>query len=148
DTKLRFSAGIIVVLAATVAMTGWLRLNVSPYKGEEQMLRIPGARIIDRYSSPLGLISVVKSAITPLRHAPGLSLNATTEPPEQLAVFTDADGMTAINRYDGNPETLSYLDQTTSALPYHLRSLQNVLILGAGTGSDILQAHYHAIPRI
>ncbi|MGJ0429785.1 SAM-dependent methyltransferase [Methylobacter sp.] len=148
ETKLRLSAGIIIGLAATVAMTGWLRLNVSPYKGESQMLRVPGTKVIDRYSSPLGLIDVVKSAITPLRHAPGLSLNATTEPPEQLAVFTDADNMIAIDRYDGNPETLSYLDQTTSALPYHLRSLQNVLILGAGTGSDILQAHYHAIDRI
>ena len=148
ETKFRFSAGIIVGLAATVAMTGWLRLNVSPYKGESQMLRVPGTKVIDRYSSPLGLIDVVKSAITPLRHAPGLSLNATTEPPEQLAVFTDADNMTAIDRYDGNPETLSYLDQTTSALPYHLRTLQNVLILGAGTGSDILQAHYHAVQRI
>lgn len=148
ETKLRFSAGIIVGLAATVAMTGWLRLNVSPYKGESQMLRVPGTKVIDRYSSPLGLIDVVKSAITPLRDAPGLSLNATTEPPEQLAVFTDADNMIAIDRYDGNPETLSYLDQTTSALPYHLRSLQNVLILGAGTGSDILQAHYHAVQRI
>jgi spermidine synthase len=148
ETKLRFNAGIIIGLAATVAMTGWLRLNVSPYKGESQMLRVPGTKVIDRYSSPLGLIDVVKSAITPLREAPGLSLNAMTEPPEQLAVFTDADNMIAIDRYDGNPETLSYLDQTTSALPYHLRSLQNILILGAGTGSDILQAHYHAIDRI
>jgi hypothetical protein len=96
----------------------------------------------------LGLISVVKSADTPLRHAPGLSLNATTGPPEQLAVFTDADNMTAITRYEGNPETISYLDQTTSALPYHLNQLSSILILGAGTGSDILQANYHAIKHI
>ncbi|WAK01171.1 SAM-dependent methyltransferase [Methylobacter sp. YRD-M1] len=148
ETRFRFNAGIIIGLAVTFAMTGWLRLNVSPYKGESQMLRVPGTKVIDRYSSPLGLIDVVKSAVTPLRHAPGLSLNATAEPPEQLAVFTDADNMIAIDRYDGNPEALSYLDQTTSALPYHLRLLQNVLILGAGTGSDILQAHYHAIDRI
>jgi hypothetical protein len=58
-----------------------------------------------------------------LRHAPGLSLNAMTEPPEQPAVFSDADNMTVITRYDGNPETISYLDQTTSALPYHLKQL-------------------------
>jgi SAM-dependent methyltransferase len=91
---------------------------------------------------------VVKSEITPLRHAPGLSLNATGEPPEQLAVFTDADNMTAITRYNGNPETLSYLDQTTSALPYHLKQLSDILILGAGTGSDVLQASYHAVKHI
>jgi SAM-dependent methyltransferase len=125
-----------------------MTLNVSPYKSLNQLLRVPGTKIIARYSSPLGLISVVKSAVTPLRHAPGLSLNAVTEPPEQLAVFTDADNMTAITRYDGNPETVSYLDQTTSALPYHLKQLTDVLILGAGTGSDILQANYHAIKHI
>ncbi|MDD1637189.1 MAG: SAM-dependent methyltransferase [Methylococcaceae bacterium] len=137
-----------VAIAIAFALTGWMTLNVSPYKSQNQLLQISGTKIIDQYSSPLGLISIVKSSDTPLRHAPGLSLNATTEPPEQLAVFTDADNMTTITRYDGNPETLSYLDQTTSALPYHLKQLSNILILGAGTGSDILQADFHAIKHI
>lgn len=139
---------LMVGVAFAVVITGLITLNISPYKSQEQMLRIPGTTIIDRYSSPLGLINVVKSAFTPLRHAPGLSFNATTEPPEQLAVFTDADNMAAITRYHGNPETLSYLDQTTSALPYHLKQLTDILILGAGTGSDILQANYHAVKQI
>ncbi|MGR9044301.1 MAG: spermine/spermidine synthase domain-containing protein [Gammaproteobacteria bacterium] len=142
------STGIIIGLAVTFAMTGWIKLSVSPYKGEKQLLRVPGTQVIDRYSSPLGLISVVKSGETPLRHAPGLSLNASSEPPEQLAVFTDADNMTVIDRYDGDKVKLSYLDQSTSALPYHLRALQNILILGAGTGSDVLQALYHDIKHI
>jgi len=142
------SACIIIGMASAFALTGWMTLNVSPYKSQNQLLQISGTKIIDQYSSPLGLISIVKSSDTPLRHAPGLSLNATTEPPEQLAVFTDADNMTAITRYDGNPETVSYLDQTTSALPYHLKQLSNILILGAGTGSDILQADFHSIKHI
>ena len=141
-------ASVIIGLAVIFTPTGWMTLKVSPYKSLNQLLQVPGTKIIDRYSSPLGLISVVKSEITPLRHAPGLSLNATTEPPEQLAVFTDADNMTAITRYNGNPETLGYLDQTTSALPYHLKQLSDILILGAGTGSDILQANYHAVKHI
>jgi len=141
-------ASVIIGLAVIFTPTGWMALKVSPYKSLNQLLQVPGTKIIDRYSSPLGLISVVKSDITPLRHAPGLSLNATTEPPEQLAVFTDADNMTAITRYDGNPETLGYLDQTTSALPYHLKQHSDILILGAGTGSDILQANYHAIKHV
>jgi len=141
-------ASVIIGLAVIFTPTGWITLKVSPYKSLNQLLQVPGTKIIDRYSSPLGLISVVKSEITPLRHAPGLSLNASTEPPEQLAVFTDADNMTAITRYNGKPETLGYLDQTTSALPYHLKQLSDILILGAGTGSDILQANYHAIKRI
>ena len=148
NTKHWTSACIIIGVAIVFALTSWMTLNVSPYKSQNQLLQIPGTKVIDQYSSPLGLISIVKSADTPLRHAPGLSLNATTEPPEQLAVFTDADNMTAITRYDGNPETVSYLDQTTSALPYHLKQLSDILILGAGTGSDILQANYHAIKHI
>jgi hypothetical protein len=148
NTKRWISACIIIGVAIAFAPTGWITLNVSPYKSQKQLLQISGTKIIDQYSSPLGLINIVKSVDMPLRHAPGLSLNATTEPPEQLAVFTDADNMTAITRYDGNPETLSYLDQTTSALPYHLKQLSNILILGAGTGSDILQANFHAIKHI
>src|SRR5664279_5148666 len=128
--------------------TGWIKLAISPYKSRSQLLLIPGTKVIAQYSSPLGLISVVKTAVTPLRYAPSLSLNATTEPPEQLAVFTDADNMTAITRYNGNPETISYLEETTSALPYHLKQHADILILGAGTGSDILRANNHEIKHI
>lgn len=148
NTKRWTGACIIIGMVSAYGLTGWMTLNVSPYKSQNQFLQISGTKIIDQYSSPLGLISIVKSSVIPLRHAPGLSLNATTEPPEQLAVFTDADNMTALTRCDGNPETLSYLDLTTSALPYHLKKLSNILILGAGTGSDILQANFHAIKHI
>ncbi len=141
-------APLIITLTVVFMLTEFTPLNISPYKAQNQLLRVPGTKIIDRYSSPLGVISVVNSGITPLRHAPGLSLNATTEPPEQLAVFTDADNMTAITRYTGKPETVGYLDQTTSALPYHLNRLTDVLILGAGTGGDVLQANYHAVKHI
>ena len=139
---------MVIGLAVIFAPTGWITLAISPYKSQSQLLLIPGTKVIARYSSPLGLISVVKTAITPLRYAPGLSLNATTEPPEQLAVFTDADNMTAITRYNGNPETISYLEETTSALPYHLKQHADILILGAGTGGDILRANNHEIKHI
>jgi len=36
----------------------------------------------------------------------------------------------------------------TAALPYHLKQFDDVLILGAGTGSDILRANNHAIKHI
>jgi hypothetical protein len=43
-------------------------------------------------------------------------------------------------RYDGKQEPLGYLDYLTSALPYHLLAHPRVLVLGAGTGADVLQA--------
>jgi spermidine synthase len=148
DTKNWTVLSIVVTLAVLLAPSGSAKLQVSAYKSLNQLLQVPGTRVIDRYSSPLGSINVVKSDTTPLRYAPGLSLNATLEPPKQLGVFTDADNMTAITRYNGNIETLAYLDQTTSALPYHLKPLADILVLGAGTGSDVLQAHYHRADNI
>jgi spermidine synthase len=124
------------------------QLNISPYKELHQMLRIPGTRIIDRFSSPIATIDVAESTITPLRHAPGLSLNADVQLPEQLAVFSDADNMSALTRFDGDAKTIGYLDQTTSALPFHLNKPEHLLILGAGTGTDLLQARLFGVNAI
>jgi hypothetical protein len=121
----------------------WIALTMSPYKELSQTLRIPGARVIEQRSSPLGLVSVVESPQVPLRHAPGLSLNATTEPPPQFGVYTDGEGLNALTRFDGRRESLAHLDQITSALPYHLLRSPHVLVLGAGAGTDVLQAIYH-----
>ncbi|MGY6276561.1 spermine/spermidine synthase domain-containing protein [Methylomonas sp. MgM2] len=148
ETGAWFGVPTIFAAASILLLVVLTPLDVSPYKSQNQLLRVPGTKVIDRYSSPLGVVSVVSSGVTPLRHAPGLSLNATAEPPEQLAVFTDADNMTAITAFAGNRQSIAYLDQTTSALPYHLKPLSNILILGAGTGSDVLQADYHAVPSI
>ncbi len=123
-------------------------LQISPYKELSQMLRISGTEVVSEHSSPLGLLSVLHSHTIPLRHAPGLSLNASGEPPAQVAVFTDGGGMTAITHETGKPEDYAYLDQITSAAPFHLFQPKQVLVLGAGGGSSILQARYHAVPQI
>ncbi len=84
----------------------------------------------------------MKSPVIPFRHAPGLSLNASFEPPTQLGVFTDGEGMSVITKDDGQHDAFAYMDFFTSALPYHLLNQPRVLILGAGGGADILQARY------
>lgn len=116
--------------------------RMSPYKELSQTLEVTGTRVLAETSSPLGLVTVVESRQVPFRYAPGLSLNAPGEPPEQLALFTDGEGMSAIVRFDGAREPLAYLDYMTSALPYHLVARPRVLVLGAGTGADVLQALY------
>ena len=126
----------------------WVRLHPSDYKELSQTLRIDGARIVAERSSPLGLVTVVENARVPFRHAPGMSLNATLEPPPQLAVFTDGEGLSALTRYDGRREPLAYLDQLTSAVPFHLLERPRVLVLGAGAGADVLQAIHHGARAI
>jgi len=126
----------------------WLAPTMSPYKELSQTLRIPGARVVEERFSPLGLVSVVESPQVPLRHAPGLSLNASVEPPPQLGVFIDGEGLSALTRFDGRRDSLAHLDQMTSALPYHLLRRPRVLVLGAGAGADVLQARYHGAAQI
>ncbi len=132
-----FALAALVIFALPIS---WTALHSSPYKELAQTLQVAGARVVAETSSPLGVVTVVESPTVPFRHAPGLSLMASAEPPPQLALFTDGDGLTAINGFDGRWEPLGYLDFLTSALPYHLLQHPEVLILGAGGGTDILQA--------
>jgi SAM-dependent methyltransferase len=146
--RIWLTTGIIFAMALLIITPLLFTLNISPYKSLQQILRINGTKIINERSSPLGLVSVVASDETPIRYIPGLSLKATQEPLSQLAIFTDADNMAVITRKADNPEKLAYLDQISSALPYHLKKLDQVLILGAGGGTDILQANFHKVLKI
>lgn len=139
---------VLILLVLILQANRPLMPNISPYKSLAQALRIQGTRIAEQKSSPLGLISVVESLVIPWRYAPGVSLNSTVEPPEQLALFTDADGMTAITRFDGDFSKVAYLDQQTSALAYHLRPVDKALIVGVGGGSGLLQAGLHQVRQI
>jgi len=131
-----FSAVVLTVMAPGDAS----RLRPSEYKELSQVLQVQGARVIEQRTSPLGWIAVVESPAVPFRHAPGLSLLSPGEPPLQLGVFTDGEGMTPLVRYDPAGEPPAYLDYMTSALPYHLLRKPRVLVLGAGGGADVLQA--------
>jgi len=134
--------GLSTMLLALAAAS--LDLRMSPYKSLPQTLRVSGTEVIEQDSSPFGLISIVDSVTIPFRHAPGLSLGSTEEPLPQLGIFTDGDNMTVITKAAEDPSQLAYLDQVTSALPYHLADPGTVLIVGAGGGTDILQALYHS----
>jgi hypothetical protein len=149
DNWIRGSAGCTPGVLLPVLPTGpWMALNISPYKGLRTALEIPEADIIAERSGPLGLLDVVASPRIPFRHAPGLSLNAAAEPPEQLGLFTDAEAMSPITAFDGGTAPLAYLDFTTAALPYHLKAGPEVLVLGAGGGAPILLALYHQAVRV
>jgi spermidine synthase len=121
----------------------WIALQLSPYKDLSQALRVPGAEVGLERSSPLGLLSAVRSPQIPFRDAPGLSLNNLIEPAEQIGVFTDGEALSPITAFDGDLRRFAYLDFTTAALPYHLLDRPRVLVLGAGGGADVLLALYH-----
>lgn len=117
-------------------------LILSPYKDLSQILRVDGARVVAERFSPMATLQVVENDRVPLRYAPGMSLNASGGPPAQLGLFSDGGSMGSITRDSGDPQAMDFLDQLTSALPYHLQHAHRVLVLGAGGGLDVLQALY------
>jgi spermidine synthase len=131
------AAAVLFLLPST-----WTDLAISPYKGLSQQMRINGSRVAEEISSPLALLTVVENNLVPFRYAPGLSLAAESEPPAQVGIFMDGDSMNVITHFPDDISRLAYLDKLTSALPYHLAQAKDTLILGAGAGSDILQALY------
>jgi spermidine synthase len=143
---------VLALLMTAAAPAGWLKIQPSPYKDLSQTLNISGMRVIEERSSPLGQVAVVESTRIPFRYAPGMSLNALDEPPPQLEIFVDGNGPTALTRFDGNLAPLAYLGQLTSALPYHVlesaAERPRVLVLGAGAGSDVLQALYYGAGEV
>lgn len=125
-----------------------ISLHISPYKSLSQTLTVMGTEVIEERNSPLGLLTVVKSPVIPFRQAPGLSLNTSLEPPTQLGVYTDGEGVSVITNDDGQRDSFAYTDFFTSALPYHFLNRPKVLILGAGGGVDVLQARYFSAESI
>ncbi len=146
--RLTVSLLVLCMFAVFLMPQKWLDLRLSEYKGLAQTLLIKDTSLRSSHSSPVSQTDVVQSPLVPFRHAPGLSLQSPTGPPEQLAVFRDGDEMTAIDHVTDH-RSLEYYDYMSSALPYHVhRSPQDVLILASATGAQILQAHLYQIPSI
>jgi spermidine synthase len=140
----QWPASALTMAAALVLVPGaGSSLQVSEFKGLSQSMQVLGVRQIDNRSSPLGLLTTVESPTIPFRYAPGMSLNTPVPIPAQLGMFTDADNLSVLTRFDGELEKLAYLDYMSSALPYHLLERPEVLVLGAGGGGDVLQALYN-----
>ena len=135
------AAAILVYLSPPMSGTAfWHDLRISQFKPLPQALRVSGATLAETRSGPLGLVSAVENEQVPLRWAPGLSLLARAPVPEQVALFVDGDGPIALLRKRWEAPPPAYLDDLSSALPYHLLERPRVLVLGAGGGAPVLQA--------
>ena len=135
------SVGVISLLAIKP-----IELKISPYKGLSSTLNFPDTEILTNRNSPLGTLHVARSSS--IRAVPGLSIRTEHSIPEQLGLFTDADAMTAITHFGGDLSELAFLDDTISAVAYHLVDKPRVLVLGTGGGSDVLNALYHTATSV
>ena len=144
----RITVVALLLMASGIWIGNTLQLELSPYKALSQALRVDGARIDNQRYSPLGLLHVLENPVIPPRYAPGMSLNAVAGPPRQLSLYSDGNSLGAITRDNGESQPLQFIDQLTSALPYHLQHPDSVLVIGAGGGMSVLQAGYFKAPEI
>ncbi len=147
-----FRTGIILVFSLFILFKwGNVPIRVSEYKGLSYALRMPDAQKIAETQSPFSVINAVRSSM--IRESPGqISFHYPWKEeiplPEQIGLFFDADSLSVVNRFNGDLKPFAYLDYVTSALAYHLIKAQKVLVLGAGGGTDVLQALFQGAERI
>ena len=88
----------LVTVIILFAPADWIELRLSEFKGLEQVLLINGSKHLQRQSSAISQIDVIESTEIPLRNAPGMSMMSPSGTPDQLAVFSDGDEMTTIDK--------------------------------------------------
>lgn len=112
-----------------------IKPNFSDYKTLSKTLKLPEANIVSEMFSPEGWIVSVSSPA--LRFAPGLSLTYNGDIPAQVGVFNDGDGIGTI--FHDTLQNVDFLKKSTLSLPY-LFQVNEVLIVGTGTGTEIIRA--------
>jgi len=112
-------------------------LYLSEYKDLSRTLLLPDAKITLEKTSPYGIVQMVSSPA--LRYAPGMSLTAQKTAQLKMAVFLNGDWFGAVTDWKKS-DTSMILDYTTSALPYIMAKRNHVLVLQAGTGTDVAHA--------
>ena len=136
----------LALTAAAAAICLWafsthgllpLQINISQQKSLLYYKNLPQAKTLARRYSPLARLDCIQAPA--IRYFPGLSFAYRGKLPRQMLIISDADAVSAVNKFDHLTE-LSCYDHTTSALPYHLLSDPHVCIIGAGGGSDLCQA--------
>lgn len=117
-------------------------IQPSQYKDISRTLDLPGAKVVTDQPSPYGLLQLVTAP--PLRYAPGLSLAYEGKVPTvSAALFINGDWFGAVN----SGET-SFLQASAAALPYAMGKRKRVLVLQAGTGTEIILALKNGAEKI
>ncbi len=131
--------GILMGLALVIAVgSPGLAVPLSPYKGLEHDLNYASAHIISTEWGPSSRVDVLNATRpdggSPLRFAPGMSLNCPVPVPPQLGVYVDGEAAGGVPGDD-----LAFTACLPSVVPLPRRP-GDVLVLRPGAGLDIAVA--------
>jgi spermidine synthase len=130
-------------VAAVLLVLGWMLVDplqppqMSEYKSLSRTMLLPETRIVRERVSPLGVLSLVESPA--LRYAPGVSLQYQGAIVSRPVVFNDGEWVGAVLQ-ENDTAALEVMKHSTAALSYELKDRARVLVLGAGTGSEMALA--------
>lgn len=143
--KLLLSTVIISIIVLLTVFFSPVKIEPSEYKDISRTLLLPDATIEYEKSSPYGFVQVISSPA--LRYAPGVSLSYQKPFPVRKAVFNNGNWNGYLIPATDNQKK-SILNYTPQSLPYHIEKIDNILILNAGTGENVLLALSRNIPSI
>jgi spermidine synthase len=143
---------IISFTVSMIAVTGYFLflhdspIVMSPFKDLSRAEHLQNATTEFQRYGPLGLVTVIDSPA--YHYLPDLSLTCSHRLPRQKGLFMDGNAIGAINRYSGRLNDIRFVECRTSSLVYQFVKKPDVLIIGGGGGTDILNAHYYGAKHI
>ncbi|MGO9139303.1 MAG: hypothetical protein ACLP9S_05000 [Syntrophales bacterium] len=143
-TRVRQGIVLVAGIAATliyIFMFRSLPLPMSNFKELSQAENLTSARKELEIFGPLGLVTVLDSPA--YHYLPDLSLNCPYPLPRQKGLFLDGNTVGAINEFSGNLNDIRFMDYRTNSVAYRILNRPHVLIIGGGSGAEILNAMYH-----
>ncbi|MBN2516298.1 MAG: hypothetical protein JXC33_09755 [Deltaproteobacteria bacterium] len=147
--RLRKAVSLTVFIAAVTGYFFFLQnapLVMTSFKDLSRAEHLQHATTEFQRYGPLGLVTVIDSPA--YHYLPDLSLTCLHLLPKQKGLFMDGNAIGAINRYSGSMNDLRFMECRTSSLVYRLVPNPDVLIIGGGGGTEILNAHYCGSKRI
>lgn len=139
------AAGAILLFALSPIADRFLPLYIPPSKPLYQAHTDPTINLVYTGYTPFARVDAMYKEGASLG-AWGLSPRCTAPPsPEQLFITIDAAAITTITRFDGDLESVSFVNCAPSSLAYQVRNkpLESVLLIGPGGGIDVLTAYYN-----
>jgi spermidine synthase len=147
--RFRKAISLTVSIAAVTGYFFFLHnapLVMTPFKDLSRAKHLQHAATEFQQYGPLGLVTVIDSPA--YHYLPDLSLTCSHLLPKQKGLFMNGNAVGAINEYSGSMNDLRFMECRTSSLVYQFVTNPDVLIIGGGGGTEILNAHYYGSKRI
>jgi len=142
--------GAVVVFGLSPVADRLLPLHIPPSKPLYQAYTDPSIELVYTGYTPFARVDVMYKEGASLG-AWGISARCPAPPsPEQMFITIDAAAITAITRFDGNPDTIAFVNCAPSGLAYQVSAAppRSALIIGPGGGIDVLTALYNRVERV